>query len=132
MIEILTKIPGSSSVDPPPIDPCKEVVGLFLDDQIRGDTSDDLVLTAVKTVSNALDRLLLFEWDVSREVVKNALSGIILLAEGKLRKAKKDHREVATSLMFALEEMEKPWRITLKDVSPVSEAGDKSETEPST
>ena len=74
----------------------------------------DAVLTAAEIVKNVVKRLLKFEWDESKEIVKNALSHMLLKAEGCLLKQNKEHRVVATSLMGELEELEKPWRILLK------------------
>jgi hypothetical protein len=121
MVEVLTKIPPSSSVDPPPVDLCEDVIGLFLRNEANDSASDDIALTAVKTIADALTRLLQFEWDMPREEVQRGLSSIILLAEGKLRKARKDHREVASRLMDTMEDMEKPWRIRLKAVMQIAE-----------
>ena len=116
MLEVLAKTPGSSMVGPPPIHSLQQVANKFLAKEAQsGVTSDDHVLTAVKTVKDVLSRLLQFEWDCPREQVVDVLGRIVLEAESKLRKQKKDHRDVGLELMGVLEDMEIPWRIQTKD-----------------
>lgn len=116
MMEILAKTPGSSStsVSPPPIQPLEIVSIKFLDQEAKSSASADQVLTTVKTIKNVLETVLQFEWGCTREQVVQVLSRIVLLAESKLRKQNKDHRETASELMMVLEDMEKPWRIQIK------------------
>lgn len=114
LIEVLTKVPGSSSADPPPIEMCEESFQRYLSEKIKEQTSDDAVLTVVKTVFNAIQRLLDFEWRADQNEVKDVLCNIILLADGKLRKKQKDHRQVATDLLEILHDLDKPWRIKTK------------------
>jgi hypothetical protein len=112
MLEVLAKTPGSSSIDPPPMDRIEEAVNLFLDESR---SSDEAVLTAVKTIVDLVTRLLQFEWDASREVVKEGLSNVLEAADGRLRIKVKEHREVRNRLAEILEEeLEKPWRIKLR------------------
>jgi hypothetical protein len=68
-------------------------------------------------------RLLQFEWEVSIEEVKDTLSSVILKADGKLRKAQKEHRDFSSRLMETLDDiMDKPWRIRLRESTVVSES----------
>ncbi|CAB9509012.1 NFX1-type zinc finger-containing protein 1 [Seminavis robusta] len=111
LIVVLTRIPGSSAADPPPIVACEAVIGKYLSEETKASASDEAVLTAVKTVSDAVKRLLGFEWQASRDDVHEFLSNVILLAEGSLRKKRKEHRLVGSSLEEILDDLEKPWRI---------------------
>ena len=114
LIEVLTRIPGSSSADPPPIEMCEKSFQRYLSEKIKEQTNDDVVLTAVKTVFNAIQRLLEFEFRAEQSEVKDVLCNIILLAEGKLRKRQKDHLQVASHLLEILHDLDKPWRIKTK------------------
>ena len=115
MMEILAKTPGSSSVGPPPIQSLEMVSTKFLENEAQSSLTADKVLTSVKTVKNVLETVLHFEWDVTRDEVVEVLGKIVLFAESKLRKQIKDHRETASELMMLLEDMEKPWRIQIKE-----------------
>jgi len=103
MMEILAKTPGSSSVEPPDVEKLEDVTRKYLADRTKQGTADDAVLTSVKTVLDALSRSLQFEWTCSQDQVREALSNIIILAESKLRKQHKEHREVSSRLMEAIE-----------------------------
>lgn len=128
MMEVLAKIPGSSSVDPPDIQEMQKVVKKFLENEANASIADDKVLTCVKTVKDAVTRALDFEWMCAQDSVRDGLSTIILLAEERLRKQQKEHRDVASSLMEILGDIEKPWRISVKDTAqPHDEDGDTQE-----
>ena len=118
LVEVLTKMPGSSSADPPPIDTCEQVFSRYLSERVKDQTNDDSVLTAVKTVVNAIERLLCFEWRVQQSEVKEVLCNVILIAEGKLRKRQKEHVQVASFLLEILHDLDKPWRIKTKLPEP--------------
>jgi len=90
----------------------------------KGNLSDDAILTDVKTVLDCSSRLLQFEWDASRDEVKEGLSNIVILAESKLKKKHEEHREVASRLMEVLGDLEKSWRIKLKELSNVETLGE--------
>ncbi|GKY97164.1 hypothetical protein MPSEU_000674800 [Mayamaea pseudoterrestris] len=116
MLEVLAKIPGSSSVDPPPPEEFEAAATKFLDQEVDADSSDDHVLTVVKTVLDAVTRTLLFDWDCGADQIRSSLSNIILHAESKLRKKFKDHRDVGGRLMDLLEDLGKPWRVRTRDI----------------
>jgi hypothetical protein len=111
LVEILAKIPGSSSLDPPPSNLCKRAVSTLLG---KSKLSDDRVLKVTETVQNCTVRLMQFEWDEPREEVCAALTDILLLAEGVLRKQNKDHRQMSQSILKHVEDLERPWRILEK------------------
>jgi hypothetical protein len=121
MLEVLAKTPGSSSVDPPFIHLIEEVVDAFFKDN---PSSDDAILTDVKTVLDLVTRLLHFEWICSRDQVKEGISGIIVKAEGMLQKRVKEHREVGSRLLDVLEDLEKPWRLKMREQPELSTAAD--------
>lgn len=118
MLEILARTPGSSSVDPPPIHLCDEVVQQFFKENRL---SDDAILTSSKTVLDVVSRLLQFEWDCTKDVVKDSLENIILAAESNLKKKHKDHRDVGLRLSGALDDLEKPWRIKMREIPDTAE-----------
>ena len=117
MMEILAKTPGSCSVGPPPIQSLETVSTKFLDKEAKSSVDADKVLTAVKTVKDVLETVLQFEWDVKRDEVVEVLGKIVISAEAKLRKQNKDHRETAKEIMMVLEDMDRPWRIRIKEDS---------------
>jgi hypothetical protein len=117
MLEVLAKTPGSSSIEPPLIHLCEEVVYSFFKESR---SNDDAILTAVKTVLDVVTRLLQFEWDCARDLVKEGLSNIIVSAEGFLQKRLKEHREVGSRLLEVLEDLEKPWRIKMRELPQLS------------
>ena len=123
LVEVLTRIPVSSSVVPPPVDDCEALFEKYLQNQIQQETDDNAVLTAVKTVLDTVKRLLWFEWEAQREDVKELLSNIIVAADGKLKKKRKEHLEVARSLMEVLSDMDLPWRIKIKEVVTIGDEG---------
>lgn len=123
ILEILGKIPGSSSTDPPPIEDYQAVASSFLREKRP---NDDQQLTAVKTVRDGDSRLLQFEWDQPRDQVENALSSVLLEAIQHL-KTHQDHKLVRKDLLDLLQDLEKPWRIKEKRM-PVVE-GDVSNNE---
>jgi hypothetical protein len=92
------------------------VLNAFLKQNCGSTASDDSILTAVKTVLDAVVRLLQFEWDSTREQVAEGLSNVIETAESKLKKRQPDHRTVAARLVEVLEDLEKPWRIKLREL----------------
>jgi len=118
IVEILAKIPGSSSVNPPDIQDLQVVVKKFLEKEANASTEADKVLTCVKTVRDAVSRALDFEWVCTQDSVRKGLSDVILLAEGRLRKQQKEHRDVASSLMDILGDIDKPWRILVNETNP--------------
>jgi Zinc finger C-x8-C-x5-C-x3-H type (and similar) len=120
LVVVLTRVPGSSSADPPPLGCCEPVFTRFLAEQVNDTTSDEAVLTAVKTVLEAIKRFLCFEWQASRDDVKDVLSNIILVAEAKLRKKRKDHLQVASKLLEYLEDLDKPWTVKTKSIMSVA------------
>ena len=61
-----------------------------------------------KTVMEVVNRLLQFEWECDREAVKDGLSKMLLLADAKLDKSDKEHRNVSLRLMETLEDLERP------------------------
>jgi len=81
---------------------------------------DGVVLSASKTVLDAVTRLLQFEWDCTRNEVVEGLEQIILEAESKLDKRNKEHRNVSSRLMEVLEDLEKPWRVKIRELPEVS------------
>lgn len=85
MVEVLAKIPGSSSVDPPAIQVLQEVIHKYLEKEASGFSTDDKVLTSVKTVRDAVSRALDFQWICPQDDVRAGLTTIIVLAEGKSR-----------------------------------------------
>jgi hypothetical protein len=96
----------------------EEAVDLFLKERR---SSDEAVLTAVKTIVDLVSRLLQFEWDASREVVKEGLTNVLVAADGHLRVKVKEHRDVRNRLAEILEEeLEKPWRIKLRSSAEVT------------
>lgn len=98
-------------MDPPSIHLIEENVDLFLKEKL---STDDAILTSVKTILDLVMRLLHFEWDCSRDQVTKSIENMIVRAEANLQKRYKEHREVGTRLFEILEELEKPWRIQLK------------------
>jgi hypothetical protein len=125
MIEILAKTPGSSSIEPPPINLCEEVLKAFLKD--CGNLGEDKILTLVKKVLDAVKRLLQFEWDPPREQVQEGLCNIALSAEAKLKKQIKEHRDVSTELMHVVIDLEKPWRINIRQLAEIADEEMKTE-----
>ena len=112
LIETLAKIPGSSSIDPPPVHLCKCAALLLLNPSKKA--SDDDTLKICELVQNFSTRLMQFEWEEPKEEVCSALTEILIQAEGSLRKQIKDHRQMAQTIMKLIEDLEKPWRIMEK------------------
>jgi Zinc finger C-x8-C-x5-C-x3-H type (and similar) len=127
LLEVLGKTPGSSSVDPPPIELYEKVAFKFLHEPRR---TDDEHLTSVKTVCDSVSRLLQFEWDQPHDDVKDGLSNVIIAAEGMLKKQHKDHRLVASNLCTVLEDLDKPWRIKLRHTSNLQEGSSQQQANP--
>lgn len=121
LIEVLARMPGSSSADPPPLSSCEHIFIRYLDGKAKATASDDAVLTAVKTVSDALTRLFCFEWTESQDAVKDVLRNVTIAAEDKLRKRREDHREVASSLLDIMRDLDKPWRIKVRSFDTTGE-----------
>ena len=115
LLEILATTPGSSICDPPPIDLCQQVVSTFL----KENTSGDEALGASKTVLDVVARLLQFEWDCTRDEVSKGLEKMLLGAESNLDKRNKEHRNVASQLMNVLEDLEKSWRIKIRELHDI-------------
>lgn len=112
LVESLARIPGSSSIEAPPSNLCKKIIFEFLE---KSKQSDEKILKATETVSNCAVRLMQFEWEEPRESVRAALTDILLNAEGILKKQNKDHRLMSQSLLKHVEDLERPWRITVKE-----------------
>ncbi|KAL7565650.1 hypothetical protein ACA910_019005 [Epithemia clementina (nom. ined.)] len=117
MLEVIAKTPGSSSMEPPHIALLEAVVQRFLETETSPDKGNDPVLTAIKTVADALSRCLDFEWTGPHGKIRDAFSRVIVSAERSLRKQVKEHRHVSTRFMDMLEDIEKPWRIKLATTS---------------
>jgi len=85
LVELVAKIPGSSSVEPPAIVECEEFHIRFLQAGVKSAKAND-ILIVVKTVRDAVARLLQFEWVADREDMKRVLTTIVARAEGTLDK----------------------------------------------
>jgi hypothetical protein len=108
---VLAKTPPSSIVDPPDLS-CVEVAASdYLEESCD---TEDLALTAVKTVHNAIKRLLGFTWDVPRETVQESLTNMIETAESRLKKRLPDHRDAGKQLMELMDDIGKSWNIKVR------------------
>ena len=114
LLEILATTPGSSVCDPPHIDLCQQVVATFLKENAAGGAD---ILGASKTVLDVVTRLLQFEWDCTREEVRGGLEKMIIGAESSLDKRNTEHRNVASRLMTLMDDLDKSWRIKLREVN---------------
>ncbi|KAL3917663.1 MAG: hypothetical protein SGILL_004608, partial [Bacillariaceae sp.] len=120
MIEILAKIPVSSSISPPEIDCIKQTVKSFVK---SSNGADDVVLSQAKIIRAAVTRLLQFEWDPPREHIQDGLTHITLLVEGRLKKTVRDHRALSSELLQIVDDLEvASWKIKLKERVFVTDA----------
>jgi len=63
MLDVLARIPGSSSVEPPPIGFLEKVATKFFTKEASAKAGPDQVLTNVKTIRDVLTTVLQMEWD---------------------------------------------------------------------
>lgn len=133
MIEVLANIPGSASVGPPPISHCQDAMVLMTtrETSIRFSHPDEIRKTA-ELIYNVVGRLLEFEWDCDADEVKKALSAILLSAEDNLNKTIRDHFDVSLQLMNKKAELEKSWRIKVKQRPDLADSADDATTEATT
>jgi hypothetical protein len=125
LVTIVTNIPGSASVGPPPISHCQDAVLMLVDVHVKKLRSPPPeILIIAELVYKVVGRLLEFEWDCEASVVKDALSNMLAKAQSCLIVQIREHGDVARQILSKLEDLEKPWRIRvqpqLADPSPGS------------
>lgn len=126
MIEVLAKIPVSSTISPPEIGCIKKTVEKFVTSSTQ---ANEVVLSQAKIVRAAVTRLLQFEWDPPRERVQYDLTHISILAEGRLNKTLKDHRVLSNELLEIVDDLDvASWKIKLKERVVVNVATDAPES----
>lgn len=126
MIEVIAKIPSSSSIEAPPIDQCESLFEALLKQKL----TEDKMLDLVRAVLRAIERLLQAEWDPPKELVREGLCNIAVLADGQLVKQKKEHRTVSNGLMNIVDDLEKPWKIKIQKLAGMTNNDEDTDEEP--
>ena len=119
LVTTLAMVPFSqeAKVPPPPCHALKSAMKRYL-------TSNIEPLLAAETSLNVVRKLLSFEWNEERTVVKDALGTILEDAAGLLQRRNQDHRDCINRIDACLDKLEKPWIIKEKHQGPSVAVGD--------
>ena len=62
MLEVMAKVPGSCSLEPPQVQALETVAIQFIQKEASASATQDQILTSVKTIRDVLETVLQMEW----------------------------------------------------------------------